>query len=189
MQPTRSYALLDAVPTLHSADCDSRKAGPNPASAGVAIDRGLPDEIAGYVIGARRVYSDLRRLVGQIAGLLILAQASNRKEALDLPILAAARELWLSVPEQMERLRAPGRLDANLYHLRSAHRLLGSCFDSLGAFRYKDEKPNLTDALADIARAYSHLQSASEPRAGMTMVDFSQACCQCGQAPFQEHKP
>jgi hypothetical protein len=189
MQPTRSYALLDAVPTLHSADCDSRKAGPNPASAGVAIDRGLPDEIAGYVIGARRVYSDLRRLVGQIAGLLILAQASNRKEALDLPILAAARELWLSVPEQMERLRAPGRLDANLYHLRSAHRLLGSCFDSLGAFRYKDEKPNLTDALANIARAYSHLQSASEPRAGMTMVDFSQACCHCGHAPFQEHKP
>jgi hypothetical protein len=186
MQPKRSHALLDAVPTLHSADCDSR---PNTAGAGFAIDPGLPDEIAVYVIGARRVYSDLRRLVGQLAGLLILAQASNRKEALDLPILAAARELWLSVPEQMERLRAPGRLDANLYHLRSAHRLLGSCFDSLGAFRYKDEKPNLTDALANIARAYSHLQSASEPRAGMTMVDFSQACCHCGQAPFQEHKP
>jgi hypothetical protein len=120
---------------------------------------------------------------------LILAQASNRKEALDLPILAAAKELWLSVPEQMERLRAPSRLDANLYHLRSAHRLLGSCFDSLGAFRCKDEKLNLTDALADIARAYSHLQSASEPRVGMTMVDFSQACCHCGQVPTQEHKP
>src|SRR5271156_524219 len=189
MQPTRSHALLDAVPTLHSADCDSRKAGPSTASAGVAIDRGLPDEIASYVIGARRVYFDLRRLVGQIAGLLILAQASNRKEALDLPILAAAKELWLSVPEQMERLRAPSRLDAHLSHLRSAHRRLGSCFDSLGAFRCKDEKLNLTDALADIARAYSHLQSASEPRAGMTMVDFSQACCHCGQVPTQENKP
>jgi hypothetical protein len=122
MQPTRSYALLDAAPTLHSADCDSRKPAPSTASAGVAIDRGLPDEVASYVIGARRVYSDLRRLVGQIAGLLMLAQASNRKEALDLPILAAARELWLSVPEQMERLRAPGPLHANLHRLRSAHR-------------------------------------------------------------------
>jgi hypothetical protein len=189
MQPTRSYALLDAVPTLHSADCESRKAGPSTASADIAIDRGLPDEIAGYVIGARRVYSDLRRLVGQVAGLLILAQASNRKEALDLPILAAAKELWLSVPEQMERLRAPSGLDAHLSHLRSAHRRLGSCFDSLGAFRCKDEKLNLTDALADIASAYSHLQSASEPRVGMTMVDFSQACCHCGQAPTQEQKP
>jgi hypothetical protein len=135
MQPTRSYALLDAVPTLHSADCDSPK--PNTGSAGVAIDRGLPDEIASYLIGARRVYSDLRRLVGQIAGLLILAQASNRKEALDLPILAAAKELWLSVPEQMELLRAPSRLDANLSHLRSAHRLLGSCFDSREPFDAK----------------------------------------------------
>jgi hypothetical protein len=187
MRPTRSYALLDAVPTLHSADCDSRN--PNTASAGFAIDQGLPDEIAVYVIGAKRVYSDLRRLVGQVAGLLILAQASNRKEALDLPILAAARELWLSVPEQMERLRAPVRFGAHLSHLRSAHRRLGSCFDSLGAFRCNDEKLNLADALADIASAYSHLQSASEPRAGMTMVDFSHACCHCGQVPTLENKP
>jgi len=187
MQPARSYALLDAVPTLHSADCDSRN--PNTASAGFAIDAGLPDEIAGYVIGARRVYSDLRRLVGQIAGLLILAQASNRKEALDLPMLAAARELWLTVPEQMERVRAPVRFGAHLSHLRSAHRLLGSCFDSLRTVRSKDEKPDLTEALADIARAYSHLQSASEPRAGMTMVDFSHACCHCGQVTTHENKP
>jgi hypothetical protein len=189
MQPTRSYSLLDAVPTLHGVDCDSWKPDAKTATAGFAIDRGLPDEIANYVIGARRVYFDLRRLVGQIAGLLILAQASNRQEALDLPILAAARELWLSVPEQMERLRGPGRLDAHLSHLKSAHRLLGSCFDSLGALRCKNEKLNPADALADIARAYSHLQSASEPVAGMTMVDFSQACCHCGQAPTQEHKP
>ncbi len=187
MQPTRSYTLLDVVPTLHSADCDGRKTDPNTASAGVVIDPGLPDEIASYVIGARRVYSDLRRLLGQIAGLLILAQASNRKEALDLPMLAAAKELWLSVPERMECLRAPSRLDAHLSHLKSAHRLLGSCFDSLRAFRCKDEKLNLKDALADITRAYAHLQSASEPRVGMTMVDFSQACCHSGQA--QEHKP
>jgi hypothetical protein len=187
MHPTRSYAPPDVVPTLHSADCDSRKADLNTASAGIAIDRALPDEIASYVIGARPVYSDLRRLLGQIAGLLILAQASNRKEALDLPMLAAAKELWLSVPERMEGLRAPSRLDAHLYHLKSAHRLLGSCFDSLAAFRCKDEKLNLTDALADIARAYAHLQSASEPRAGMTMVDFRQACCHSGQA--QEPKP
>jgi hypothetical protein len=186
MQPTRSYALLDMVPTLHTADCANQKTDPNTASTGVAIDRALPDEIAGYLIGARPVYSDLRRLLGQIAGLLILAQASNRKEALDLPMLAAAKELWLSVPERMERLRAP-RLDANLDHLKSAHRLLGSCFDSLAAFRCKDEKLNLNDPLADITRAYAHLQSASEPRVGMTMVDFRQACCHSGQA--QEHKP
>jgi hypothetical protein len=187
MQRTRSYALLDVVPTLHTAACDGPKTDPNTASAAVVIDRALPDEIAGYVIGTRPVYSDLRRLLGQIAGLLILAQASNRKEALDLPMLAAAKELWLSVPERMERLRAPSRLDAHLYHLKSAHRLLGSCFDSLGAFRYEDEKLSLNDALADITTAYAHLQSASEPRAGMTMVDFSQACCHSGQA--QEQKP
>ena len=54
MQPTRSYALLDMVPTLHTADCDSRKTDPNTASADIAIDRDLPDEIAGYMIGARR---------------------------------------------------------------------------------------------------------------------------------------
>ena len=103
-------------------------------------------------------------------------------------MLAAAKELWLSVPEQMERLRAPSRLDAHLSHLKSAHRLLGSCFESLKAFRYKDERLNLNNALADMTRAYSHLQSASEPRAGMTMVDFSQACCNSGQAPT-ENKP
>jgi hypothetical protein len=181
MQPTRPYALLDAVPTIHTADCDSWKAGPNPPGAHIVIDQGLPDEVVGYVIGARRVYYELRRLVGQIAGLLILAQASNRREAFDLPILAAANEVWLSTPEQMERLRAPNRLDAHLDHLKSAHRLLGACLDALKAPRLHDEKIDLTGAVADLSSAYSHLQSASEPRSGMTMVDFSHACCNCGQ--------
>jgi hypothetical protein len=182
MQPTRSYVLLDAVPTLHTASCDSWKARPKPASPDAAIDQDLPEEVVGYMIGARRVYSELRRLVGQIAGLLILAQASNRREALDLPSLGAANELWLSAPEQMERLRAPRRLDSNLCHLKSAHRLLGACLEYLKAPRLNDEGVDLTNALAELTKAYSHLQSAAEPRAGMTMVDFSHACCNCGQS-------
>jgi hypothetical protein len=181
MNPSRAYNLLDAVPTIHSATCDSWNAGSQSTAANSTIDQRLPEEYVAYAVGARRVYSELRRLVGQVAGLLILAQASNRREAFDLPTLAAANELWLSAPEQMARLRAPSRLDANLYHLKSAHRLLGDCLSSLKATRLNDDRIDLTNALADLAKAYSHLQSASEPRVGMTMVDFTSACCNCGQ--------
>ena len=182
MQPTRSYAVLDAIPKIHGAECDGWKARPNSPGAQIVIDQSVPDEVVGYVIGARRVYYELRRLVGQIAGLLILAQASNRREAFDLPMLAAANEVWLSTPEQMEGLRAPNGLDAHLYHLKSAHRLLGACLDALTVPRLHDGKIDLTGAVADLSSAYFHLQSASEPRTGMTMVDFSQACCNCGQS-------
>ncbi len=182
MPPTHSYALLDAVPTIHSADCDSWKARTNSPGADTVIDQGLPDEVIGYVVGARRVYYELRRLVGQIAGLLILAQASNRREAFDLPLLAAANEVWLSTPEQMEHLRPSNRFDAHLYHLKSAHRLLGVCLDALKVPRLDNQKIDLTVAMADLSSAYSHLQTASEPRIGMTMVDFGQACCNCGQS-------
>jgi hypothetical protein len=180
--PKHSYALLDAVPKIHSAECDGWKERLNSTVAQILIDQSVPDEVVGYVIEARRVYYELRRLVGQIAGLLILAQASNRREAFDLPILAAVNEIWLSTPEQMERLRAPNRLDVHLYHLKSAHRLLGACLNALKAPRVDKEKIDLTGAVADLSSAYSHLQSASEPRTGMTMVDFSHACCNCGQS-------
>ncbi len=182
MQSHRSLSLLDAVPSIHAADCQSwgQAAG---AVSGPAITPDLPDDVAAYAAGARAVYSDLRRLVGQLAGLLILAQASNRREAFDLPTLVAARELWQSLPERLDGLRAPGRLDANAYQLRATHRLLGDCLEALRDPRLNgDDRPDLSAAMAGLARAYTHLQAASEPRVGMTMVDFSHACCNCGQA-------
>jgi hypothetical protein len=182
MQPRHSFSLLDAVPMIHSADCQTWSESSNLLIQGAEINQELPDEVVAYALGARRVYSELRRLVGQIAGLLILAQASGRRDAFDLPTLAAANDLWRSAPEQLEKLRVPRGLDANLYHLRSAHKLLGGCLDALSAPRLSDNRPDLTAALADLAGAYSQLQSASEPRVGMTMVDFSHACCNCGRA-------
>jgi hypothetical protein len=174
MRASQAYRLLDAAPAIHSAACDSW-------NAGTPVDQGLPDDVVAYAVAARRVYSELRRLVGQIAGLLILAQASNRREALDLPALAGANELWQATPELFERLSPPRRLDVHLYRLKSAHALLGDCLSSLRSIALRDGGVDLTDALAKLSQAYSHLQLASEPRVGMSMVDFSAACCNCGQ--------
>jgi hypothetical protein len=181
MQPPRSQSMLDAVSAIHSADCQTWGEGSHSLTQDAAIGQKLPDEVVAYAMGARRVYSDLRRLVGQMAGLLILAQASDRRDAFDLPTHAAANELWRSVPERLENLRVPRRLDVNLYHLQSAHKLLGICLAALRAPRLTDSRLDLTAAMADLARAYTHLQSASEPRVGMTMVEFSHACCNCGR--------
>ncbi|MDQ0467890.1 hypothetical protein [Labrys wisconsinensis] len=177
MTASRSWSLLDAAAEVHRPGCPSLSGfAATPADA---MPDGAPDAVVAYGLEARRVYSDLRRLIGQTAGLLILAQASRRREALDLPTLAGAQELWGEVAERLGGLSAPQRLDPNLRHLIAAHRLAGSCLTALRAPVLADGAPDLTVALGNLTAAYRHLQAASEERLGMTMVDFRHSCCNC----------
>ncbi len=180
---TRStgFSLLDAVPTIHSVDCGVW-GGPQSAPTATIDAEAIPEDVVAYVSAARKVYDDLRALIGQVAGLMILAQASGKREAFDLPTFAAARERWSEVAEAFGRLTVPRRLDANLYRLKLTHRLIGQCIDALKAPRLVAQSLDLTAASADLSAAYAHLQAASEPRVGMTMVDFNHACCSCGRS-------
>jgi hypothetical protein len=173
------WSLLDAAVRPQDPDCTSLAAIPLVSEPIVSLPEGVADEVIAYGIQARPIYSDLRRLIGQMAGLLILAQASNKWEALDLAALPGALELWNEISERLGRLSAPRRVEAHLQNLQASYRLTGSCLSSLRFRRSIEGRVDLTEALGNLSAAYKHLQASSEDRFGMTMVDFRQSCCNC----------
>jgi hypothetical protein len=141
-----------------------------------------PEAIVRYVVASRPVYDGLRRLIGQVAGLLVLAEAGGRRDVLDLPDVPAARERWAEVEQRLRALQAPSGLEAHLERLATAHAMLGEVLDDFGQARLqRDWQRHLERAGDRIKHAYAWLQAASEPRAGMTPVDFNHACCSCAQ--------
>ncbi|TIR26317.1 MAG: hypothetical protein E5X34_05560 [Mesorhizobium sp.] len=166
---------LIAVPPLSDADGrESRSAVENDPAADEAVVR--------YVIATRPIYDGLRRLIGQIAGLLVLAEAGGRRDVLDLPDIPAARERWAEVEQRLGALQAPSGLEGHRARLAAAHATLGEVLDDFGLTRLQRDWQQHLDRAGDrIKRAYAWLQAASEPRAGMTPVDFNHACCSCAQ--------
>ncbi len=138
----------------------------------------VADVDAAAAAALRRPYDALRRLIGQAAGLLVLAQTSQRREILDLPAVAVAREQWREVTAALAELSAPRGCERQVDHLIRAARLVGACLDALEASATK-EKGDVSLALDRVAAAYRLVQLCSIDKLGMTMVDFRQSCCNC----------
>jgi len=173
-----SLSMVDQAAQIHRPDCASF--GPTPAIPIAPLPEGVDDGVIAYGLQARPIYSALKRVIGQVAGLLILLEASGRREALDLPSLASVEETWNDLSDSLAALRSPARLDRHQQQLMSARRLLGTCLAALRQQQDAVGRPDMTIALGNLAAAYRHLQSASEDRFGMTMVDFRHSCCNCG---------
>lgn len=180
--------FFERAVTVHRYDCElvsgPRPPGAENEEAQPAIEDGtLADEaVARYVVAARPVYDGLRRLIGHVAGLLVLAEAGGRRDVLDLPDMLAARERWTEVEQRLGVLQAPRGLESHFLRLEAAHAMLGEVMDDFGLARLRrDWQKHLDRAGERIKHAYAWLQAASEPRAGMTPVDFNHACCSCAQ--------
>ena len=180
--------FFERAVTVHRYDCElvsgPRPPGAENEEAQPAIEDGtLADEaVARYVVAARPVYDGLRRLIGHVAGLLGLAEAGGRRDVLDLPDMLAARERWTEVEQRLGVLQAPRGLESHFLRLEAAHAMLGEVLDDFGSARLRrDWQKHLDRAGERIKHAYAWLQAASEPRAGMTPVDFNHACCSCAQ--------
>ncbi len=169
--PSSGRDMLDRAALVHRWDC--------PAVAEPALPEPDVAEIdADAAAALRRPYDALRRLIGQAAGLLVLAQASSRREIIDLPAVAVAREQWRDVSGTLADLSAPRGCERQVEHLIRAARLIGACLDALEASaRY--ETVDVSLALERIAAAYRLVQNSSSEKLGMTMVDFRQSCCNC----------
>ena len=188
MAETSGKRFFERAVTVHRYDCElvsaPGAAAPQSGEPGLAIDDDViaDDAIVRYVVATRPLYDGLRRLIGQVAGLLVLAQAAGRRDVLDLPDVAAARERWAQMEQRLGSLHAPGGLESHLTRLQAAHATLGEVFDDLAcAGLRRDWQTHLDRASERIKHAYAWLQAASEPRAGMTPVDFNHACCSCAQ--------
>lgn len=179
--------FFERAVTIHRYDCELITAPPSDAEGGetrqaIENDPAADEAVVRYVVAARPVYDGLRRLIGQVAGLLVLAEAGGRRDVLDLPDIPAARERWAEVEQRLGALQASSGLEGHLDRLATAHATLGEVLDDFGLARLqRDWRRHLDRAGDRIKHAYAWLQAASEPRAGMTPVDFNHACCSCAQ--------
>jgi len=163
--------MLDRAALVHRWDC--------PAIAEPALPEPDVAEVDATAAAAlRRPYDALRRLIGQAAGLLVLAQTSQRREIVDLPAVTVVREQWREVTATLADLSAPRGSERRKENLIRAARLVGACLDALEASATKG-KGDTSLALERIAAAYRLVQSSSSDKLGMTMVDFRQSCCNC----------
>jgi hypothetical protein len=163
--------MLDRAALVHRWDC--------PAVAEPALpEPDIAEADAAAAAALRRPYDALRRLIGQAAGLLVLAQASQRREIIDLPAVAIAREQWREVTSTLADLSAPRGYERQVDNFIRAARLVGACLDALDASA-NHETVDVALALDRVSAAYRLVQLSSSDKLGMTMVDFRQSCCNC----------
>jgi hypothetical protein len=136
------------------------------------------DAAVAYVIEAETVFNALRRLIGKLSGLLILAETKTLRSAPGLADLAAARSLWAETEDAAARLEAPGSLARHAGRLRHAARHVGAALEAMSGGGLEAGATDL--AARHLKHAYRLLQSAADPRAGLAMIDMSEACCRGG---------
>lgn len=183
---SEARALFDRLVTMHRPDCELL-ASAGSFAATPAIDQGtlardLESDAAGsYAVAARVVFEDLRRIVGQLAGFLILARLTRRRELLDLPEMDAARQRWQKCVAGLSALTVPSPLAEHRRRLEAATICCGEVLAHIEKLGRPDRTEEALDQAGDrIKEAYRALQTTASEKAGLAMVDFSHACCSCG---------
>ncbi|MBB4122578.1 hypothetical protein [Martelella radicis] len=177
--------LFTRLATVHRPDCALFEEGPLPRAAPdpEAIAQALgSSEAAAYAQACRPVFEDLRRVIGQLAGLMILAQMTRSTEVADLSELSACRTRWQNCGERLAALSAPASLTAHLGQLTAAHFFSGRALRTFSLIRSGRDNDDLFDDIARLVRrAYAHLRAVTSEKAGLEMVDLTHACCSCGR--------
>ena len=175
--------LLDRAVGVHRLDCAAvaERGVAEGAELAVALAAPASPEAAAYAAAIRPVYDALRRVIGQAAGLLILAAASERREVADLPEIGAVAERRREAVEALAAIRTPAGLDR---HRGRIERAAAEIETALAALRTlgSDREAATTAATRGLKTAYALLQGAVDDRYGIAMVDFRQACCTCRPA-------
>ena len=176
--------LFTRLAQTHKPDCAMALEGPLPEIAP------LPDElavtlgsetVAHYAHACRPIYEDLRRIIGQVSGLLVLAQLTAQRQLLDLPEYKACEERATSARARLDVLRAVGGTARHRAQLESALVFATAALSTLSAVRPESTEKSYELAGQQVKRAYAHLRAAGATKAGLEMVDLSQACGCCGQ--------
>lgn len=182
MSDKRLFMRLAAV---HKLDCAMVFDGPEPELVlnPEELARTLgSDELGRYAEACKPVYEDLRRIVGQLAGLSILSRLTQSKDVADLKELDNCRERWARTADRLGALSTPTGADRHRRQLDASHHFSGLALRTFSEAVSGSADSDANDRLdLLIKRAYAHLAAASVDRAGLQMVDFANACCSCMQ--------
>lgn len=183
MKLARINDVADLGVRMHGVDCDlfDLPCAPGDWMAGIQTDR---DELIRYAQALRPSYDRLGRIIGQLAGLFILARLSGQFTADWAAVARVVEQVGHTEPE-LRAVRVPSvaaRHHAYLVHAFDKVAGVTRAFD-----RTLHEPGRLHERLdawtRELKLAGAMLSGAAVERLGLMPVDFSQACCSCAASP------
>lgn len=180
MRPGRISDLVDRSFAVHALGCDllDLPAAPTDWLTDIITDR---DELIRYAQALRPGYDRLGRIIGQLAGLFILARLGSRFEA-DWPAVASVVEQSRHAEAVLHAVQAPAVAARHHAYVLQALRKV------MGVVRGLDALLPSTQPLCELLDGWTRelqlagamLRGAAAESLGLMPVDFSQACCNCG---------
>lgn len=165
---------------IHKPQCEAlREAPPAATSAtdGIETDR---DELIRYALAMRPCYDRINRVIGQLAGLFILAHAMGRIET-DFEAMQAVLQQMAEVREAVSSISPPANARRHYVRMLKVQRVIDEVaidFRRSGRTRERTNEA-LTRWNDALKSAHTQLRAASSGQLGMLPVDFGQACCSC----------
>ena len=140
---------------------------------------GADGRLVAYALAVEAIFGELRAIIGQLSGTLILLQARRAGDLTDLP--AIARERRDSAVERIAHLNPPGSRLADQDKLHQAVAHIDAAIVEMRRMTRERSAEQIASASARLAAAYRLMQDICDHRIGLTMVDTSNACCTCGK--------
>ena len=128
----------------------------------------VDDQTAVYILATRTAFEDLRQVVSQLGGILVLATAKGKS---DSPNLEPARKLLRQAETALRDSPVTTSAAAHHGHLTRAAALLKIAVHSAGL------RVDVDEILPPLRSGYDALQLASQTLPGFEMVAFEQGCC------------
>ncbi|CAB3780197.1 hypothetical protein [Pararobbsia alpina] len=171
-----------SMPLVHEYGCDALDMPPDDLDplADISTTR---DDLIAYAIQLRPHYERVNRVIAQLAGLFILAQARGRFEA-DHDAVVKCIEQATACVDAIAGIRPPPMAKRQYWCTSRAVALVNGVTAEFGAStrdpaRVREYVARWTDQLR---RANALIRWASERSLGLSPIDLSQACCNCGSA-------
>jgi hypothetical protein len=167
------------TPLVHLAGCDALDVPPEDTDplSDISVTQ---DELIAYALAVRPLYDGLGRLIGQLAGLCLLAQIRGRFDP-DFEAVTTPLERARECADMIRSINPPKSAVRRHWALCRAMSIVGDVTDQFsnpksGPAQVRDQVSAWTDQLK---RANALVRWAADASLGLNPVDFNQACCCC----------
>ena len=132
-----------------------------------------------YVLETRPHFEELRQVVGQVAGMLVLAAAGAKSVTQDHPLFATARESLRQATDGIRSARPSARGLHHHRHLLNAAEALGLALSRAQEDMHLHgmDRDRIDPVLEPLNLAYRQLAWSAKALPGFEILSFDQACC------------
>lgn len=170
--------LFDRLVVTHRPDCSLHATDQVDLTADEGVGTNL-QMAEGYFAACGSIYEDLRRVIGQMSGLVVLAYLTERRDVLDIPELGDCDRRLARASDAACRLQPPALLAGHKALIDRATNFLCIALRTFSVLPKSGARETLDDVSDLLKAAYRDLSSATTEKNGLRMVDFKNACC-CG---------